>query len=116
MMILVIGADSELDDKYPEIHLRERHCGIVIVAGAVEAGDARIRLDPPWLIDIEHRVKPGAERLPGLKCCCRKLGFPGRAPLPLQLARLLGAIAPLLLGWRQGLAADPSSPHAASFR
>ena len=47
MMILVIGADSELDDKYPEIHLRERHCGIVIVAGAVEAGDARIRLDPP---------------------------------------------------------------------
>jgi hypothetical protein len=35
MMILVIGADSELDDKYPEIHLRERHCGIVIVAGAV---------------------------------------------------------------------------------
>ena len=47
MMILVISADSELDDKYPEIHLRERHCGIVIVAGAVEAGDARIRLDPP---------------------------------------------------------------------
>ena len=37
MMILVIGADSELDDKYPEIHLRERHCGIVIVAGRLRS-------------------------------------------------------------------------------